>query len=424
MAELTQPQPTLEQARIESLDVLRGFALLGILLLNILGFGLSSSEYLMPGHPEGLDFAVWAVVDVSAEGAMRALFSILFGAGVVLFAGEGSGRSGWVYYRRNLLLLGFGLLDVYLLLWSGDILFLYGLCALLLYSVRNVRASRLMWTAGILLLLMTVQHGVSNIGMSMTRDAAERVAQMEETPSPELQQMAQGWDEFRAGFVNTEGRAEELAVRAESYASAWAWTAEEFSSMLFFVMPMYLFWDALTMMILGMALYKLGVLQGDRAKGFYLRLGSLALVVGLAANLSEVIRAASSGFGILETFPQMQATYHIGRLGMAMAWMSLIILSFKSLPAIAGRLAAVGRLALTNYLMHSLICLFIFTGAGLGLVGQLARAELYLVVFAIWALQLWFSPWWLARYKFGPVEWLWRGLTYGRFPALKRAAQS
>jgi len=85
------------------------------------------------------------------------------------------------------------------------------------------------------------------------------------------------------------------------------------------------------------------------------------------------------------------------------------------------RLAAVGRMALTNYLMHSLICLFVFTGAGLGLVGELSRAQLYLVVFTIWGVQLWFSPWWLARYRFGPVEWLWRVLTYGERMPTRRA---
>ena len=136
-----------------------------------------------------------------------------------------------------------------------------------------------------------------------------------------------------------------------------------------------------------------------------------------------VMRSQSSNFDVLASFPYFQWSYHLGRLSMAMGWMSLIILvlSQAAQGRIIDRLAAVGRMALTNYLMHSLIMLFIFTGAGLGLVGELSRAGLYLLVLGVWVLQLWFSPWWLARNRFGPVEWLWRGLTYGQFPENRRA---
>ena len=90
---------------------------------------------------------------------------------------------------------------------------------------------------------------------------------------------------------------------------------------------------------------------------------------------------------------------------------------------IGQRLAAVGRMALTNYLMQSLICLFIFSGIGFGLLGELRRTELYLVVVLIWAFQLWLSPWWLARYRYGPAEWLWRALTYGKAPKFTKETE-
>ena len=111
-------------------------------------------------------------------------------------------------------------------------------------------------------------------------------------------------------------------------------------------------------------------------------------------------------------------TYQLGRLGMGLGYLSVVMLVCQSemLPRLRRALAAVGRMALTNYLMHSFICMVVFTGAGLGLVGQLERWELYPVVVAIWLFQLWLSPRWLARYRYGPVEWLWRTLTYGRMP--------
>ena len=122
---------------------------------------------------------------------------------------------------------------------------------------------------------------------------------------------------------------------------------------------------------------------------------------------------------LLAGFSQLQPTYHLGRLSVSMGWIGLVVLTIKT-GWLASALAAVGRMALTNYLMQSVICLFIFTGAGLGLVGELTRYQLYVVVLFIWVFQLWFSPWWLKRYQFGPIEWAWRSLTYGQTPRFKR----
>ncbi|MFP6615738.1 MAG: DUF418 domain-containing protein, partial [Candidatus Hydrogenedentota bacterium] len=123
-----------------------------------------------------------------------------------------------------------------------------------------------------------------------------------------------------------------------------------------------------------------------------------------------------SGYDFLNVFGVMQATYDVGRLGMALGYMGLVVWWCKGDKWIAlrTRLSAVGRMALTNYLMHSLIALLLFTGTGFALVGELARWQLYPIMLAIWGFQLWFSPWWLSRHQFGPVEYVWRKLTYGR----------
>ena len=422
-------KPTSEATRIESLDILRGFALLGILLLNILGFGMLSASYSNPGFDlvgaSTINWLVWGGIDICAEGAMRTLFSVLFGAGVVLFSTGERGKAAALHYKRTFLLLLFGLIDAYLLLWSGDILMCYAMVGFLLYLIRHWHVKSLLITAGVLLVLISLMYLGMNGALSLLKSAADEVAQSDDPTSlsEETRSMAAEWDVFIVDYEMTpESMAEEREARSGSYLSAFRWNAEQVLGVLVFLIPAILFWDALVMMMIGMALYKAGVLQGDRSRMFYWRLMIAGFTVGLTINSFEVFRAVNSDMAVLSTLGQMQFTYQFGRLGMALGYIGLIILLLKAgvMSWLRLRLGAVGRMALTNYLMHSFICLFVFTGAGLGLVDELSRAQLYVVVFAIWVLQLWFSPWWLTRYRFGPVEWLWRALTYGERPANKR----
>lgn len=412
-------QPTSDSQRIASLDVLRGVALLGILLLNILGFGMVSSAYFNPIAGEAgsamANLGTWASVDVLFEGAMRGLFSILFGAGVALFTDAARGKTAALHYKRNAWLLVFGLFDAFVLLWIGDILIVYALAGFLLYPVRNASPRALLATAGVMLVILSLLYMVMHIGLSHTFGAA---MELERNPdaSAEVRDLAEAWQEFESGMRQSEEDiAAELAERRGSYFSAAAWTTQQMIGTLTFVVPGILLWDALLMMLIGMALFKLGVLDASRSTAFYARLMIGGFVVGLAVNIYEVMHASANQFHPLSTFPYVQWTYHFGRLGMALGYLSLVMLACRLgwRSSLRARLAAVGRMALTNYLMHSVIALFLFTGAGAALVGTLERWQLYLVVFAIWLLQLWLSPWWLARNRFGPVELLWRKLTYG-----------
>ena len=400
--------PVEEHARIGSIDVLRGFALLGILLLNITAFGLHSAGYFNPLVPLGetvadreLNVRVWGAVSVLFEGAMRALFSMLFGAGVVLFtAGRVNARS--LHFRRNLWLLVFGLVDAFLLLWTGDILMVYALAGMILYGLRDWSPRRLVVTSAVLMVVMGVGLGAAGWGLGQWRAV---------DPSDP------GWTEFAAEFTPTvEAYEEELAERRASYLSAFAWSAEHMVGVIgSFVL---LVPDALAMMLLGMVLFKVGVLDASRSVGWYARLAVVGFGVGLVTNLWELRHALVADLDLLATFPIIVPTYHLGRLGMALGYLGLVMIMCKSgaLPWLRGALGAVGRMALTNYLMHSLICLVLFTGLGFSLVGVLERWQLYPIVFAIWAFQLWVSPKWLSRHRFGPAEWLWRTATYGKRP--------
>ena len=174
------------------------------------------------------------------------------------------------------------------------------------------------------------------------------------------------------------------------------------------------------MMIVGMALFKLGILDGGRGIRFYIIMMCIGFLVGLSINAYEVLLITNSNMDIIETNPFLRFTYHFGRLFMGLGYLGLIILLIKieKLESLRFRLACVGRMALTNYLMHSVIALFIFSGAGLGLLGKFSWSQLYLFVLPIWILQLYISPLWLKHFLLGPVEWLWRLLTYFKIPKM------
>jgi uncharacterized protein len=294
-----------------------------------------------------------------------------------------------------------------------------------LYFVRDVAARRLFIAAGVMLAAICTFNFVSGAGLEFTRDAAVRVEASEfagKIASDEDLELALVWRDFEADFTGTEATAAlELDARRASYASAFAWNRNEMKEILSLAVPLYLVPDALVMMLFGMALFKVGALDGSRSRQFYQRMLWGGFGIGLAINLYEAMRGASANYELLATFGYLQPTYHLGRFGMALGYIGVVMLVCNSgaLPGLRARLAAVGRMALTNYLMHSLIALLLFTGAGIALVGVLERWQLYVVVLIIWLLQLAYSPWWLQRFRFGPLEWLWRWLTYGGVPKPK-----
>ena len=426
---MSEIKPVTETQRIESLDVLRGFALLGILLLNIIGFGLLSPSYSNPGFDlvgaSSWNIATYVGIELLAEGAMRGLFSILFGAGIVLFASGESGKGAWLHYKRTFWLMVFGLINAYLLLWNGDILVTYALAGAVLFLFRNLSPRSLAISAGLFFVLISLVYAGFSFGLSEARVAAEQVAASDSQASlpEELRRGAEAWHDFESDWDPDQAAMfDELAARRGSYGSAFKWNLVKNEEVYTLLVPLFLFWDALAMMLLGMSLYKYGVLRGDRSSAFYIKLMTFGFLVGVSFNSYEIYRAIASNFDILETFAQLQWSYHFGRLGLSLGYIGLLLCCIDSglMSGLKARLAAVGRMALTNYLLQSLICALIFTGAGFAMVGELERFELYPVVIAIWVFQLWISPLWLRYYRFGPAEWLWRALTYGQVPPMQR----
>ena len=233
--------PIEKSARIESLDVLRGFALLGILLINILAFGLHSASTFNPLIPVGktamdefLNLGTWASMSVLVEGAMRCLFSMLFGAGVLLLMSKRKIGTKALHFKRHLWLLAFGLVDAFLLLWYGDILVVYALVGVTLYFVRDWSPRALMIASALLITFMVGVFGVAAPygleQLKLTGDIA--------------------WTEFDASSnPSTEDQQEELVQRRDSYHTAFIWGASNFIVVAFALIP-----DALAMMLLGLSL--------------------------------------------------------------------------------------------------------------------------------------------------------------------------
>ena len=414
--------PVSARTRIRSIDTLRGGALFGILLLNIIAFAFPLAAYSDPqvdGSTEGINLATFMVIDIFFEGSMRVIFSMLFGAGLLIFVAKPATDPALIkrlFYRRTWILIGFGLFNAYILVWVGDILYAYGVAGLILYFFRNLSARKLVACS----LLITAFLGVLHTGFHFNiRAQRVEVVAIESLPagtalSQEQEATMEQWDQFLVGQLATpELIREELEVKKSGYVDNFIGAAAINIFIQTTALVFNIFWDTLSMMLLGMAFMKWGWFDASRSLRFYSGAMLIGFGIGLPLNAWETISFVNSGFE-----PYWSAfnrpTYDIGRLSLALGYIGLVMMICKAgiFSAIRSALAAVGQMALTNYLGQSIICNLVFLGFGLGLVGELERYQLYYVVFAVWLSQLIFSVLWLRRYRFGPAEWLWRSLTY------------
>ncbi len=419
-----QSGPVSKQERIHSIDTLRGVALFGILLLNIIAFALPLGSYFNPivdGATEGRNLLTFVLVDTFFEGSMRTIFSMLFGASVILFTAKPKADSTTVaslYYKRTVLLIIFGLIDAYLLLWVGDILYAYGVAGLFLFLFRNFPPARLFSLGVAIIVFFGLFHLVENSKLS---DLRAEVLVIESLPDNlrtlEQRSALAAWETIREGNFETQQlNDEDIALRKSGYLTIVVGQAP--INLLLQTIEYFLhgFWDVMAMMFLGMALLKWRILDASRGTGFYLSMAIVGLGVGLSVNYYEVSAFVDSGFATHLNVSAYRPTYDIGRFFVAIGYIGVVMLICKAevLSWLRSSLAAVGQMALTNYLSHTIFCNILFMGFGFGLVGEFERYQIYYVVFAIWLFQLFVSPLWLRHFRFGPIEWLWRSLTYGK----------
>lgn len=423
---MTSSQPTItplqNSDRIQSLDVMRGIVLFGILLMNINGFGLAKAyeDPTVSGGSEGWDLITWITTNLLFEGTMRGLFSLLFGVGMFVLLDRlekrGAGmEAANIYFRRLTWMLIFGLVHGYLLLWVGEILYNYALMGFLLFSFRNLVPKKLITIAIVLFslgALWTYSDYKNNVKL-MSQVALVKTYKSEgKALTRELMEADQKWQE-----IQWKRSPEYIANHVDNMHKGYF-------DIVSFLVPTnnnfnehdsfrYDLWDVLSMMLLGIAFFKLKILTAEKSYRFYLTMVIVGYGIGLSVNYYEIKTIMDSNFSILG-FSKSYLTYDLGRVTVSIGHIGLIMILCK-LPILMwlkNRLAAVGKMALTNYVMHSVICMFVFTGVGFGLFGKLQRHELLYVVFSIWIFQLILSPIWLKYFYFGPLEWGWRYLSY------------
>lgn len=422
--------PVKPKDRIQSLDVMRGVVLLGILIMNINGMGLARAyaDPTVSGGYTGWDLTTWITANMFFEGTMRALFSLLFGVGMYILLDrlekKGAGiDAANIYFRRLLWLLIFGLIHAYLLLWVGEILYNYALMGFLVFSFRFMSPKKLIGIAIFLIIAGTTWDYFAIKSDSEFAEQAEIANQYkseDKALTKELKEASEKWE------VMLQKRTPEAVDEFNKN------MRKDYFSVVAFLAPIntkynehdpyrYDLWDVLSMMLIGIALFKLNILSAEKSFKFYLIMILIGYGIGLSINYHETKLILDNNFSY-SAFNKSFYTYQLGRVPTSLGHVGLIMLLCK-LPVLEWlktSLSAVGKMALTNYVMHSVFAMFIFTGVGFGRFGTFSRHELMYIVFAIWTFQLIVSPIWLKYYQFGPLEWIWRNLSYQKRHPIKK----
>ncbi len=449
-ARLVESAPVAEGERVVLLDVLRGVAVLGILLVNITFYAFTF-----------LEAAEWHLEDMSAKDAVARLgielfatfkfitiFSLLFGMGLGLQSGRAAAENrpfAGMYVRRLVVLLFIGLAHA-VLLWYGDILVLYALMGFIALLCRNVRPRRLLITAIVLFLVpLGIMGGAAALWpeeitkpmldweriaedhrASMAADQAAVSQPAEDTPtttSPTATSPANGPPEDPALAFFAFMADEERVYQSGSWGEMVLHRSVVFFGAMLPVNLLLIGWRCLGLFLLGIFLVRRGLFLGSpQHAGVYRRMALLGLAFGVPLQIAATVSRALAPEEVWGVVVYMFGLY-LGSMAMSLAYCGIVALACMrgGLVARLGPVAAVGRMALTNYLSHSVICGFVFYSYGLGLFGRIGHAAAVLVVLAIFGMQLVISPIWLRHFRFGPCEWLWRTLSYWHIQPMRRS---
>lgn len=394
-------QPKLD--RHFSIDAIRGVAVLGIFMMNIQAFAMVFAAYQFPQvHMDftGANRDVWFYSHVFFHMKFITIFSALFGAGILLMLGEEKKANLGVHYRRMLWLLVIGLVHAWVF-WAGDILVPYAIMGMLVVLARRMKPLGLTimgfifiaLTGGLMALAFAFFPMMPPDALETMRPGPERVAELVAT--------------YQAGFVERLGENAALTMQAE------------IGQLTFFAGRLA------GVMFVGMALFKWGFFTLRWSFLQYLLAAAIALGVGIPAGWYAANHAIETGFA-LDSYWVGETINYFASLLVAFGYAATVMLLCKLGPLLRLVLhpfAAVGRMAFTNYLTHTLVATFIFVGPpGLGMIGEVERVGQFQIVVAVWVFQLIFSTLWLSVFRFGPMEWVWRSLTYWKFQPLRKSA--
>jgi uncharacterized protein len=395
--------------RIDTLDFIRGLAVMGILAANIVAFGQPMMAYFTPGKflvPAGdPDGWMWIAQFILVDGKMRGLFTLLFGAGMYLFMEKAwaRGATRWLQAWRLVILLGFGLFHFYFI-WFGDILSLYALVGLVALACLKWSVKTQLWVGLAGYMLGVVFYAFTVFPWLVTGTALG-------DSSPELAEMREGMRAEMQSQIAGQIPVNE-AIASGDYAALVAHRIGEQGLEPFTNVFLFGF-ETLPLMLIGIALYRLGFFSGAIAREKLVLWGWTGMIAGGLAHLAIGLLMQADGFSPFGTQAAFLGMSALPRLWMVIGLAALLVAYAPSATGWLGdRVRAAGRAAFTNYLGTSVVMMFLFHGWALGLFGQLNRPQLYVVVVLAWVLMLAWSKPWLDRYRYGPLEWLWRCLTY------------
>ena len=407
----------IEATRVISLDAMRGFAVMGILAMNIIGFSMPEWAYVTPAAYAGetiADQIAWFFSFIFIEGKMRGLFSLLFGASMMLVIerADAKGESAAkVHYSRMFWLGLFGLVH-YFFIWFGDILVTYATIGCIAFLFRNWEAERLIKWALIIfalgLLIWSVQFGGLQILQHMAimpvadADSVKQYREIMKSPDFDL------------------NVATDLALHRGAY---WPIVLEKLGEWHSpFTYAAQSLGETLPLMMIGMAMKKNGFLTGEWAQADYKRWAMKLVPAGLMLSTLLAVWVAASDYDLITSLSVFLAWNAMPRLVLTIGYAALLLMLVAALGSgsFIQRVAAAGRAAFTNYLGTSILMTTIFYGYGLGMFGYVSRPELWLFVFGAWAVMLLWSKPWLMRYRYGPLEWLWRSLARMSLQPMRR----
>jgi uncharacterized protein len=393
--------------RIKSLDVLRGVGVLGMLAIHIQLFAYPALTRWNPtayGDFTGLNWWVWLATSLLADGKFITIFAMLLGVSIVMLASEAADRdvSAWrTHMRRMAVLFVLGLLHAYFL-WYGDMLVPLALSGSVAFFARRLSTGKLLVLGGLVFAIASVISVALTWSTAQSDPAALAAWRAQWTPRPAIINLEIA--QYRGGW------AEQMAHRVPA--------ALEMETVSFVTR---LLWQMTGLMLMGMALFKLGVLSAARSRAFYVRMATLGFGAGIMLIALGLRRSYATKWDLLDFVLISEQLHYWGNLFEALGWVALVMLLCQRGWPLRS-VAAVGRMALTNYLLQSVICTTIFYGHGLGLFGRVDRAGQLAVVVGIWAFQLLASSVWLRYFAVGPVEWLTRWLVFKRRPSFVRSS--
>jgi len=373
--------PVIGKERIVSLDLLRGVAVLGILLMNIVAFSMVTSAYDLPvvyGDLSGIDWWTWLSLHYVVDTKFMSIFSILFGAGVCIFMERAQAKAHAAWFlqtSRMFWLLVIGMIHAYLI-WYGDILVTYAVCGMAIALVRHLRPSILFVLGFAVMFIIPIAFFLF------------------------IYWTVQFWPEEEVVRMQQSDLLESAEAQAEIAAYTGSWLDQ-----LRHRIPI-----------------KWKILSASKSTRFYSLLVIISAAIGFPLVAIGVWFKQQHGWDpIVSRFVDSNWNL-VGGVFVAFAWIGLVMLICKGrfLPGVQKALAAVGRMALTNYIGQSVICTLLFYGHGLGWYNTFERYELLYVVVCVWVFQIVFSVLWLGWFRFGPLEWLWRTATYMKWQPIRR----